>query len=169
VGANTHSFQLLEESSIACGLCESRGETFFKAREILNSIPEAHTSAARAQQVVTSESSPLPSAYYNLEQIIERIKSKGNLLVLDALCGCGIWSLRYLVEAKADFVLANDANDNNKCVILHNLPRGLFDLIDIDSFGIDSMFMRTAFSALKLDGLLYLTSTDDFSSGWSKA
>ncbi|KAK6929560.1 tRNA methyltransferase, Trm1, partial [Dillenia turbinata] len=121
-------------------------------------------------------------------------KSKGNLRVLDAMCGCGIRSLRYLVEAKADFVLANDANDEYRSVILHNLSRvarvsdgerkwvithfdanriladcylqrEFFDLIDIDSFGSDSMFMRTAFGALRLNGLLYLTSTDGYSSG----
>ncbi|KAM1487519.1 hypothetical protein ACFX13_001652 [Malus domestica] len=121
-------------------------------------------------------------------------KSKGKLRVLDALCGCGIRSVRYLVEAEADFVLANDANDENKKVITENLSqvesgsggearwevsltdanrimtecylkRDFFDLIDIDSFGSDSSFLRSAFNALKLNGLLYVTSTDGFSSG----
>ncbi|VVA18519.1 PREDICTED: tRNA [Prunus dulcis] len=121
-------------------------------------------------------------------------RSKGKLRVLDALCGCGIRSLRYLIEAEADFVLANDANDDNREVITENLSqvesssgddprwavtlsdanrimtecylkRNFFDLIDIDSFGSDSSFLRSAINALKLDGLLYVTSTDGFSSG----
>ncbi|XP_028053556.1 uncharacterized protein LOC114257935 isoform X2 [Camellia sinensis] len=121
-------------------------------------------------------------------------KSKGELKILDAMCGCGVRSLRYLVEAEADSVLANDANDEYRRIILENLsrvPRGLgdekrwvvthfdanrvmtecylqkdyFDLIDIDSFGSDSSFLRSALCALKLDGLVYVTSTDGFSSG----
>ncbi|KAL6957052.1 methylamine--glutamate N-methyltransferase [Sarracenia purpurea var. burkii] len=121
-------------------------------------------------------------------------KSKGELRILDAMCGCGIRSLRYLVEAEANFVLANDANDNYRRVILSNMsrvPRGsgnekrwvvthfdanrlmtdcylqrdYFDLIDIDSFGSDSTFLRAALNALKLDGLLYITSTDGYTSG----
>lgn len=121
-------------------------------------------------------------------------KTKGKLRVLDGLCGCGIRSLRYLVEAEADFVLANDANDECRDVICRNLsrvPRGsgddsrwtvthsdanrimtecylqrdFFDLIDIDSFGSDSSFLRSAINALRFDGLLYVTSTDGYSSG----
>lgn len=98
------------------------------------------------------------------------------------------------MEADADFVAANDANDENRRVITDNLSkieRGVgderrwvvthklankamierymvgdfFDLIDIDSFGSDSAFLRDAFNALKLGGLLYLTSTDGYSSG----
>ncbi|KAL9663100.1 hypothetical protein QQ045_027937 [Rhodiola kirilowii] len=118
-------------------------------------------------------------------------KANIRLRVLDAMCGCGIRSLRYLVEAQADYVLANDGNDEYRDVILSNLQQAgggnerwlvthsdanrvmaecylrkdFFDLIDIDSFGSDSSFLRSAFNALKLDGLLYLTSTDGFSSG----
>ncbi|KAK9913843.1 hypothetical protein M0R45_037649 [Rubus argutus] len=121
-------------------------------------------------------------------------KSKGKLRVLDALCGCGIRSLRYLVEADADFVLANDGNVDNRNVITENLSqverssgedprwavtlldanrimtecylkRDFYDLIDIDSFGSDSSFLRSAINALRMDGLLYVTSTDGFSSG----
>ncbi|CAI9091859.1 OLC1v1026961C1 [Oldenlandia corymbosa var. corymbosa] len=121
-------------------------------------------------------------------------ESNGSLRVLDGLCGCGIRSLRYLVEAEADFVLANDANedcrrviegnlsqvsrgsgDGSRWVVTHTdanrlmaeyyLQRDYFDLIDIDSFGSDSSFLRTAISTVKLDGLLYVTSTDGFSSG----
>lgn len=114
--------------------------------------------------------------------------------MLDAMCGCGIRSLRYLAEAEADFVMANDGNDSHRRVILNNLKkidrgsgdekrwvvthfdanrvlsecylkREFFDLIDIDSFGSDSSFLRTVFNAVKRDGLLYLTSTDGYSSG----
>ncbi|XWS74491.1 hypothetical protein CRYUN_Cryun01aG0002600 [Craigia yunnanensis] len=122
-------------------------------------------------------------------------QSKGQLRVLDAMCGCGIRSLRYLIESKADFVLANDANESHRRVILENLAiverfqggkkrwvvthleanrvltdcylqRDYFDYIDIDSFGSDSsFFLRAAFSSLKLDGLVYVTSTDGYSSG----
>ncbi|KAL9421818.1 hypothetical protein AB3S75_034147 [Citrus x aurantiifolia] len=63
-------------------------------------------------------------------------QSKQQLRVLDVMCGCGIRSLRYLAEAKADFVMANDGNDAHRRVIL-----------------------------VKRDGLLYLTSTDGYSSG----
>jgi len=121
-------------------------------------------------------------------------RSNGSLRVLDAMCGCGIRSLRYLVEAEADFVMANDANDDNRRVITDNLSKvergtgderrwvvthmlankamierymvaDFFDMIDIDSFGSDSSFLRDAFNALRLGGLLYLTSTDGYSSG----
>ncbi|KAK1421363.1 hypothetical protein QVD17_23633 [Tagetes erecta] len=119
-------------------------------------------------------------------------KSNGNLRVLDAMCGCGIRSLRYLAEANADFVLANDANEDCNGVIVSNLlsvsseedvrwkvshsianrvlaeryvERDLFDFIDVDSFGSDSSFFRCAFDTVKLGGLLYVTSTDGFSSG----
>ncbi|KAL8210780.1 hypothetical protein R6Q57_005217 [Mikania cordata] len=119
-------------------------------------------------------------------------KSNSTLRVLDAMCGCGIRSLRYLTEAEADFVLANDANEDCNCVIVSNLSsvssadngrwmvnhavanrvlaeryveRDLFDFIDVDSFGSDSSFFRCAFDTVKIGGLLYVTSTDGFSSG----
>lgn len=93
-------------------------------------------------------------------------------------------------------MLANDADDHQRRVILSNLSRvsrfgeeggerrwvvthldanrvmsecylqrDFFDLIDVDSFGSDSSFLRSAFNALKLGGLVYVTSTDGFSSG----
>ncbi|XP_047320120.1 tRNA (guanine(26)-N(2))-dimethyltransferase isoform X2 [Impatiens glandulifera] len=95
--------------------------------------------------------------------------SKGSLRILDALCGCGIRSLRYLVEAKADFVLANDGNDENRNVILKNLstvPRG---------FGDDRRWYATHFDANRLMmerflqndyfDLVDVDSFDGFSSG----
>ncbi|PIA32500.1 hypothetical protein AQUCO_04500246v1 [Aquilegia coerulea] len=123
-------------------------------------------------------------------------KSKGNLRILDAMCGCGIRSLRYLVQAEADFVWANDANEEYRGIIVSNfekevvretekgkrrwvvthsdanrvmaecyLKEDFFDLIDIDSFGSNSTFFRSAYDCLKFDGLLYVTSTDGYSSG----
>lgn len=119
-------------------------------------------------------------------------KGNGRLRVLDALCGCGIRSLRYLAEAGADFVAANDGNECYGSTIVENLSRvsseeegrwvvthleanrvmtdyylqkNLFDFIDIDSFGSDSSFLRSAISTLKFGGLLYVTSTDGYSSG----
>ncbi|XP_015079487.1 tRNA (guanine(26)-N(2))-dimethyltransferase isoform X2 [Solanum pennellii] len=118
----------------------------------------------------------------------------GSLRVLDAMCGCGIRSLRYLAEAEADFVVANDANENTRDIILGNLSRvasgseegkrwevnhlpatrllaecylrkDYFDLIDVDSFGSGSSYLRVALDAVKLGGLLYITSTDGLSSG----
>ncbi|XP_057415684.1 tRNA (guanine(26)-N(2))-dimethyltransferase [Lotus japonicus] len=119
-------------------------------------------------------------------------KANGSLRVLDALCGCGIRSLRYLAEAEADFVAANDGNESYGRTIVGNLERAakedegrwvvthleanrvmtgyylhksLFDFVDVDSFGSDSSFLRSAMNALKLGGLLYVTSTDGYSSG----
>lgn len=118
-------------------------------------------------------------------------KDHNALRVLDAMCGCGIRSLRYLAEADADFVLANDANpdygelisanlgkagvgnerwevkhlDANRLLTERYLERDYFDLIDVDSFGSDSTFLRSAMCSVKLDGLLYLTCTDGYSSG----
>lgn len=98
------------------------------------------------------------------------------------------------MEADADFVLANDGNVDNRNIITENLSqverssgenprwavtlldanrimtecylkRDFYDLIDIDSFGSDSSFLRSAINALRMDGLLYVTSTDGFSSG----
>lgn len=114
----------------------------------------------------------------------------GSLRVLDAMCGCGIRSLRYLAEAEADSVVANDANVDYREVILGNLSsvssssrwevnhlpatrllaecyvrKDYFDLIDVDSFGSGSSYLRVALDAVKLGGLLYITSTDGLSSG----
>ncbi|CAK9160584.1 unnamed protein product [Ilex paraguariensis] len=121
-------------------------------------------------------------------------KSQNSIRVLDAMCGCGIRSLRYLAEANADFVLANDANDEYGSIISSNLSkisrgfggetrwlvthsdagrvmtecylrRDYFDLVDVDSFGSDSDFLRSAIGAVKLGGLMYITNTDGYSAG----
>nr|BAJ92970.1 predicted protein [Hordeum vulgare subsp. vulgare] len=44
-------------------------------------------------------------------------------LCLDAMCGSGVRALRYLAQAGADFVWANDASDALHPVIVGNLPR----------------------------------------------
>ncbi|KAL6533015.1 hypothetical protein OROMI_027127 [Orobanche minor] len=118
-------------------------------------------------------------------------KSHSALKVLDAMCGCGVRSLRYLAEADADLVVANDANSEYADVISGNLERAgrekktwavkhmeanrlltecflerdYFDFIDVDSFGSESSYLRAAMCAVKFDGLLYVTSTDGYSSG----
>ncbi|XP_058075302.1 tRNA (guanine(26)-N(2))-dimethyltransferase isoform X2 [Magnolia sinica] len=122
-------------------------------------------------------------------------RSNQNLRVLDAMCGCGVRSLRYLRQAGADFVWANDANEDYRHTIVSNLSgeirvsdggtrrwvvthsdanrvlveryleRDFFDLIDVDSFGSDSGFLRSAIAAVRIGGLVYGTSTDGYSSG----
>lgn len=53
----------------------------------------------------------------------------------------------------------------NRLMTERYLERDYFDLIDVDSFGSDSTFLRSAMCSVKLDGLLYLTCTDGYSSG----
>ncbi|XP_024315018.1 uncharacterized protein LOC100833677 isoform X2 [Brachypodium distachyon] len=119
-----------------------------------------------------------------------RLDPSGPFLCLDAMCGCGIRALRYLAQAGADFVWANDASDALRPVVVGNLSRfepepldgqrrwvvshldatrllaerylrrEYFDVIDVDSFGSEAEYIRAAFLALKIGGLLYLTSTD---------
>ncbi len=109
----------------------------------------------------------------------------GHLRVLDAMTGCGIRPLRYILEADADYVWANEGNwDLQACLqanLTHSLPpdryrlthqdanavffdcyqrRDFYDLIDIDGFGSPMPTLSTALWAVKLGGLLYLTSTD---------
>ena len=103
-------------------------------------------------------------------------------------CGCGIRSLRYLKESEADFVAANDGNECYGSIIVENLNRvcaeeekrwvvshleanrvmteyylqkSLFDFIDVDSFGSDSSFLRSAINCLKFGGLLGLCEREE--------
>ncbi|MEL6813367.1 MAG: tRNA (guanine-N1)-methyltransferase [Cyanobacteria bacterium J06598_3] len=105
--------------------------------------------------------------------------------VLDAMTGCGVRPLRYVLEAGADFVWANEGNWDLRDRLQANLSASLsperyrithqdantvffdchqrqdfYDLIDIDSFGSPTPTLSTALWAIKLGGLLYLTSTD---------
>ncbi|MEL7512926.1 MAG: hypothetical protein AAGM27_12390, partial [Cyanobacteria bacterium J06554_3] len=108
-----------------------------------------------------------------------------SLRVLDAMTGCGVRPLRYALEAEADYVWANEGNWDLHDLLHANLSRGLecdryqlthqdanslffdchqrqdfYDLIDIDSFGSSMPTLATSLWAVKLGGLLYLTSTD---------
>ncbi|MER3478207.1 MAG: tRNA (guanine-N1)-methyltransferase, partial [Leptolyngbya sp. ERB_1_2] len=50
---------------------------------------------------------------------------RGHLRVLDAMAGCGVRSLRYVLESQADFVWANDSNSDIQTVLRENLARSL--------------------------------------------
>ena len=56
-------------------------------------------------------------------------------------------------------------NDANRLMVESYLNREYFDIVDVDSFGSDSSFLRSAIMVVRDGGLLYLTSTDGFSSG----
>ncbi len=109
----------------------------------------------------------------------------GHLRVLDAMTGCGVRSLRYVLEAGADYVWANEGNwelrSRLQANLSHSLPpdcyrithqdanvaffdchqrQDFYDLIDIDSFGSPAPYLSTSLWAVKLGGLIYLTSTD---------
>ncbi|MEM6869355.1 MAG: tRNA (guanine-N1)-methyltransferase [Cyanobacteria bacterium P01_C01_bin.121] len=111
--------------------------------------------------------------------------SCGSLRVLDAMTGCGVRPLRYVLEANADFVWANEGNwelhdllqanlsatlqphqycithqDANATFFVAHQQKDFYDLIDIDSFGSPMPTLATCLWAVKLGGLVYLTSTD---------
>ncbi len=113
----------------------------------------------------------------------------GQLRVIDAMTGCGVRTVRYLLEADADYVWANEGNGDLHALIQANFQsnldsqrfatryclthqdansvffdayqrRDFYDLIDIDSFGSPTPTLNTSLWAVKLGGLIYLTSTD---------
>lgn len=109
----------------------------------------------------------------------------GKLRILDAMTGCGVRPLRYVLEAGADYVWANEGNVDLQAQLSANLSHSLppdkyrithqdancaffnchqrqdfYDLIDIDGFGSPMPTLATALWAVKPGGLLYLTSTD---------
>ena len=117
-------------------------------------------------------------------------RQHGHLRVIDAMTGCGVRSLRYHLEAGADWVWANEGNPELQALLSENLRQGMtpgtyrithqdanqlffscaqqqdyYDLIDIDSFGSPAPFVSSALWAIKFDGLLYLTSTDGRTTG----
>jgi tRNA (guanine26-N2/guanine27-N2)-dimethyltransferase len=107
------------------------------------------------------------------------------LEVLDGMSGCGIRSLRYALEAKADWLWVNEANPEIAAVLRQNLGAQLpqpqvhvttgsvrhvlqdclvqqryFDLVDLDCFGSPSAYLADCVRATRLNGLMYLTTTD---------
>jgi tRNA (guanine26-N2/guanine27-N2)-dimethyltransferase len=104
--------------------------------------------------------------------------------VLDGMSGCGIRALRYVLEAKADWLWVNEANPQIAAVLRQNLralrseqvhvttesvrhvlqyclgQRRYFDLVDLDCFGSPAAFLTDCVRATRLNGLMYLTSTD---------
>jgi tRNA (guanine26-N2/guanine27-N2)-dimethyltransferase len=108
----------------------------------------------------------------------------GRLRVLDGMTAAGVRSLRYGLEAQADFIWANDGNPEvgnslgqnlaalpqaQYCISHRSLEQLLgeravakdyFDLIDLDAFGSPLSFLQGCFRAVRHGGLLYLTSTD---------
>ncbi|MGM0457611.1 MAG: tRNA (guanine-N1)-methyltransferase [Cyanobacteriota bacterium] len=110
---------------------------------------------------------------------------RGQLRVLDSMAGCGVRSLRYWLEGGADWVLANEGNPEMNGILQENLGpmlaaqageiqhrdanrvffqcydrRDYYDLVDVDSFGSPVPFLNTSLWAVRLGGLVYLTSTD---------
>jgi tRNA (guanine26-N2/guanine27-N2)-dimethyltransferase len=105
--------------------------------------------------------------------------------VLDGMSGCGIRALRYVLEAKADWLWVNEANPEIAAVLRQNVraqlrpeqvhvttesvrhvlqdclgQRRYFDLVDLDCFGSPAAFLTDCVRATRLNGLMYLTSTD---------
>ncbi|MGD1952412.1 MAG: hypothetical protein ACFB14_22625 [Leptolyngbyaceae cyanobacterium] len=135
------------------------------------------TAFYRAKSQIGRDLAVLAAAVYRQQQ--------GHLRVIDAMTGCGERPLRYHLEAGADWVWANEGNPELQTLLSDNLRQGMapeayritcqdanqlyftcaqqrdyYDLIDIDSFGSPTPFITTALWAIKLGGLLYLTSTD---------
>jgi len=121
-----------------------------------------------------------------LRQMASERPEGSPLTVLDGLAGCGIRSLRYSLEAGATAVLANDADPQRRPLLERNLApllaRGVavevrtstiqkllarclleerrFDWVDLDAFGGSTELLPLAIEAVRLDGVLYLASTD---------
>jgi tRNA (guanine26-N2/guanine27-N2)-dimethyltransferase len=111
-------------------------------------------------------------------------QTQPTLRLFDGMSGCGIRALRYLVEAAADFAWINDADPDVQATLKENLrdrpestyritqqsaQRALiaaiaqgdyFDVIDLDAFGNPLPYLGVALQALRIGGLLYVTSTD---------
>ena len=108
-----------------------------------------------------------------------------SLRVLDAMTGCGVRALRYWLESKANWIWANDSNPELEPILAQNLSEAIaagctqvthrdanriffecynrkdyYDLVDVDSFGSCAPYLDTMLWAAKIEGLLYLTSTD---------
>lgn len=109
----------------------------------------------------------------------------GQLRVLDVMAGSGVRSLRYWQESGADYLWVNDSNPDLKPLLEKNLAIAIantlaqvtdqdarrifaqctlspdyYDLVDVDGFGSPAQWIYGALGAVKIGGLLYLTSTD---------
>lgn len=111
-------------------------------------------------------------------------QTRGQLRVLDTMTGSGVRPLRYVLEAQADWVWANEGNPDLAPTLRANLAalpphryrlthensqrlclschqnRDFYDLVDIDNFGNPAVHIDTGLGATRLGGLLYLTNTD---------
>ncbi len=113
---------------------------------------------------------------------------KGDIKVLECMAGIGFRTVRYYKEAGIKNLWANEGNEEAieilkenlklndipisdikitnleaKRVLLENaLNENRFDFIDLDSFGSPSEFAFGIIMALKIEGIVYLTSTDGF-------
>jgi len=130
----------------------------------------------RTKSAIARDLAILAAAVYRQRQ--------GQLRVLDAMTGCGVRPLRYVLEAGADWVWANEGNPDQAEVLTQNLAvlppetyrithqdahqvffscyqaRDFYDLVDIDNFGSPAPFASTGLWATRMGGLLYLTNTD---------
>ena len=112
-------------------------------------------------------------------------REMGELRVLEAMAGCGVRSLRYWLESEANWILTNEGNPDRIPLLTANLQAALqdnccqissenahrlffrcfdkkdyYDLVDVDCFGSASPYLSTALWAVKIGGLIYMTSTD---------
>ncbi|GBG71018.1 hypothetical protein CBR_g8316 [Chara braunii] len=69
----------------------------------------------RAESALSRDLSTLAAAVYR--------DKHGRLTVIDAMAGCGVRAARYLSQAGADFVWANDASIANHLPLVQNLSR----------------------------------------------
>ena len=101
------------------------------------------------------------------------------------MSGCGVRSLRYALEAGADWLWVNEGNPDTAPLLAHNLSQQLtseryilttrsveqvfcealhqqryFDLVDLDGFGSPAAYLSNSIQVTRRGGLLYLTSTD---------
>ena len=109
----------------------------------------------------------------------------GQLRVLEPMSASGIRSLRYGLEAQADWLWVNDANPDIEQLLRENLQRYFspstyrvtalnaqtifshcafyqeaYDLVDVDAFGQAFRHLPRVWPALSPHGLLYWTATD---------
>ena len=107
------------------------------------------------------------------------------LTVLDAMTGCGVRTLRYVLESQADFVWTNDGNSDLEPLIRQNLAANLlpesyqlttlslqrllaqcldkgdrFNWVDLDCFGSPAAHLSMAIATTQIGGCLYLAATD---------